>query len=117
MKSIVFAWFLVFMAGVNSCIGNLLLKRSRTNTCDSSLVSSFFSPWFLFGLFFYGVNVFLFAKSLDKLDVSVAYPALAGTGFALLAFTAKWIFKERMSLFQWIGIVLILAGILLISKK
>ncbi|MDR1578249.1 MAG: hypothetical protein LBT86_08530 [Deltaproteobacteria bacterium] len=32
---------------------------------------------------FFGINVILFAKALDKLPVSVAYPVFAGLGFLL----------------------------------
>ncbi|MEM1170760.1 MAG: SMR family transporter [Cyanobacteria bacterium P01_H01_bin.35] len=110
------AWVLVLAAGINSCIGNLLLKRSRLGITDTNLVNLLFSPWFIGGLIFYGINVVLFAKALEKLPVSVAYPTLAGFGFALLVISAGWFFGERLGLNQYIGLGMILAGIIIMSR-
>ncbi|MBW4621483.1 MAG: hypothetical protein KME17_19250 [Cyanosarcina radialis HA8281-LM2] len=121
MNSIANPWILVFLAGINTCIGNLLLKKSRMVAIDSatdgSLVSLIFSPWFMGGLFFFGVNVIIFTKSLDKLPVSVAYPVLAGLGFALLVVSGNWIFGERLGLSQLMGVGLILIGIIIVSRS
>jgi multidrug transporter EmrE-like cation transporter len=117
MNLIANPWSLVFLAGINTCIGNLLLKKSRLVATDSSLLSLIFSPWFIGGLLFFGVNVIIFTKSLDKLPVSVAYPVLAGLGFALLAVSGNWIFGERLGWSQFIGVGLILIGIIIVSKS
>jgi len=62
------AWLLVLTAGINSCIGNLLLKKSRlVARGDEGLFDLLLSPWFIGGLLFYGINVILFAKALEKL--------------------------------------------------
>ena len=111
------AWSLVFAAAINTCIGNLLLKRSRLEATDSGLVSLLFSPWFLGGLVFYGINVILFAKALDKLPVSTAYPVFAGIGFGLIAIAGSWLFKEHLSLNHWIGLGFILAGMIIMSRS
>lgn len=111
------AWSLVLAAGVNTCIANLLLKRSRIEAIDSSLLSLLLSPWMISALIFFGINVVLFTKALDKLPVSAAYPVLAGLGFSLLAITSNWFFGERLGLNQWIGIGLILAGLIIMSRS
>lgn len=111
------AWTLIFTASVNTCIGNLLLKQSRIESSDSGLVSLLVSPWFLSGLVFYGINVVLFAKALEKLPVSTAYPVFAGIGFGLLAIAGNLFFKEHLSLNQLVGLGLILAGIIIMSRS
>jgi multidrug transporter EmrE-like cation transporter len=110
------AWGLVFAAGINTCIGNLLLKRSRLEAPDPGLLSLLFSPWLIAGLVFYAINVVLFAKALDKLPVSAAYPVLAGMGFALIAITGNYFFGERLGLNQYVGLGVILAGIIIMSR-
>jgi multidrug transporter EmrE-like cation transporter len=110
-------WILVFAAGINTCIGNLLLKRSRIEVTHPGLVSLLLSPWFISGLVFYGINVVLFAKALDILPVSAAYPVLAGMGFALIAISASWFFGERLGLGQWVGLGMILVGIIMMSRS
>jgi multidrug transporter EmrE-like cation transporter len=51
MKVNLDAWVLVFIAGINTCIGNLFLKKSRLVATDPSLFSLLFSPWFIGGAF------------------------------------------------------------------
>jgi len=79
------SWLLVIAAGVNSCIGNLLLKQSQCTRNADGLVGLLSSPWFVGGLVFYGVNVILFAKALEHLPMSSAYSVLASVAFALVA--------------------------------
>ena len=109
-------WLLVLAAGLNSCVGNLLLKKSRLVATSPGLLPLLFSPWFIGGLFFYAVNVVLFAKALDKLPVSIAYPALAASGFALLVFSAAWIYGERLGANQVVGLAAVLIGIWLLAR-
>lgn len=111
------AWSLVFVAAINTCIGSLLLKRSRLEATDPGLLSLLLSPWFISGLVFYGINVVLFAKALEKLPVSAAYPVLAGMGFGLIAIFSSWLFREHLGLSQWVGLSMILAGIIIASRS
>ena len=114
MSAVTLAWLLVFLAGVNSTIGNLMLKQSRSVPGDTFLYS-LLDPWFVGGLFFYGLNVVLFAKSLDYLPVSIAYPVLAGSGFILLVVLSRLLFAESVTILQIFGILAILGGIFLVS--
>lgn len=117
MTPVQFSWMLVLAAGVNSCIGNLLLKQSRLANHESGLGALLFSPWFIGGLAFYGINVILFAKALDHLPVSSAYPVLACAGFALLGVASYWLFRERLGAMQIVGMVLIVAGIFFLAAR
>lgn len=110
-------WFLVLMAGINTCIANLMVKQSRLVAPDSSLASLLLSPWLIGGLVFLGINVVLYGKALDRLPVSVAYPVLTGFGFGLLTIFSYWFFGERLAINQWFGVVFIFAGIILISRS
>jgi multidrug transporter EmrE-like cation transporter len=110
-------WNLVFVAAINACIGNLLLKQSRLKVPDPGLLSLLLSPWFMGGLVFYSINVVIFAKALDKLPVSVAYPVLVGLAFSLLVVTGNWFFGERLGLNQYLGLGIIMAGIIVLSRS
>ncbi|MDZ8077969.1 MAG: SMR family transporter [Nostoc sp. DcaGUA01] len=110
-------WSFVVAASINTCIGNLLLKRSRLEAPDPGLVSLLLSPWFISGLVFYSINVVLFGKALDKLPVSTAYPVFAGLGFGLIAITGSWFFGERLGLNQYLGLGIILIGIIVMSRS
>ena len=110
-------WTLVLLAGTLNCAGNLLLKQSRLQAGGSSLSELLLSPWFLGGLGCYGINVIVFAMALDRLPISVAYPVLAGLGFLLIAILAKWLFGETVAPIQWLGVGLILIGIILATRS
>lgn len=106
----------VLAAGMSSCIGNILLKWSRTSLpADARLPDEFLSIGFIGGLAFYGINLVLYAKSLDYMEVSVAYPVLAGTGSAALAVASYYLFGEPFHLHKWVGLGLILAGIIFLT--
>ncbi|WEX91694.1 SMR family transporter (plasmid) [Sinorhizobium garamanticum] len=108
---------LVFAAGLNSCIGNILLKWSRASLpAHAGLSDTFLSPGFAGGLAFYGINVVLFAKALDSMEVSVAYPILAGSGFAMLMVASRYIFGEPFHLHKWIGLAFVLVGIIFLAR-
>lgn len=92
------AWLLVFAAGINSCIGNLLLKKARMGG-ETGLLAMLLNPYFLGGMCFYGVNVVLFGKALERLPVSSAYPVLAATGFALLIVAAGFVLRLLAGVF------------------
>ena len=95
-----------------------MLKKSQLEVSpDDGFFALLVSPWFLGGLAFYGVNVVLFAKALEKLAVSAAYPVLAGSGFALLVLSAAWLYGERLSTTQYLGIGAILLGVLLLARN
>jgi multidrug transporter EmrE-like cation transporter len=98
-------------------IGSLLLKKSRLVIGPSApLAEQYLSPWFLAGLAFYALNVVVFAKALERLPVSAAYPVLAASGFALLAVVSTAVFGERLGLVQYAGLVVTLAGIAMIAR-
>jgi multidrug transporter EmrE-like cation transporter len=107
---------LIVLASFSSCIGNLLLKASRAGvTPDQGFILQLLTPSFFGGLMFYAINVVLFAKALDRVPVSVAYPILATGGFALLAIASAWLLGERLTGLQGLGLVVALLGISLLA--
>jgi undecaprenyl phosphate-alpha-L-ara4N flippase subunit ArnE len=111
------AWIFLLLAAVNSAIGNLMLKQSRIKVEGDDFISLLLQPWFIGGLTFYGINVILFAKSLDVLKVSVAYPVLAAGGFTLLIITSQFFFGEELTVKQYVGVVVVLVGVFLLARQ
>ena len=108
-------WFIVlFAAAINSFAG-IMLKQARVVTGEIPIWELVFSPWFFMACLCYFANVFLFAKSLDHLPVSLVYPAYAGMGFALIAVAGNLLFGEKLGMGQWIGVSLIFCGIVAAS--
>lgn len=109
------AWILVATAGVLSTFGNLCLKKASLESGSSTFIGMIFQPYFIGGMFFYGINVILFATALKYLPVSKAYPVLAAIGFSSLSILAAILFRESLTTTNYIGITVILIGIILVA--
>ena len=70
----------------------------------------------LLGLGCFAANVVFYAFALQKLPISVAYPIMVTTGFAIIVIVAGSMLKERLSAVQWVGVAAILIGVTLVAK-
>lgn len=78
-------------------------------------IGMIFQPYFIGGMLFYGLNVILFASALRHLDVSKAYPVLAAIGFSTLSILAAIVFRENLSIINYVGLLVIVVGISLVA--
>ncbi len=62
------------------------------------------------------VGFFLWEGLLSKFDLSYLYP-FDGLNRVLLMFAASFFLKEKMTLNLWVGVSLICAGVLLVSRS
>ncbi len=115
IESITSAWIFVAVAGLFSTAGNLCLKKASNIAGGGDFISMALQPYFIGGLFFYGLNVILFASALKHLDVSKAYPVLAAIGFSTLSIVAAIVFREQLSITNYVGLLVIIIGITLVS--
>ena len=110
------AWVLLGIAAAVNATAGILLKQGRVEAEGAPIFQMAFSPWFLAACLCYLCNVFLFAKTLDYLPVSLVYPAYAGAGFAMIAVAGNMLFNEELGFNQWVGVALIFAGIVAASR-
>ncbi len=76
------------------------------------------SNWVLVvGLVCFAVNVAFYTYALSGIKISVAYPVMVGGGFAIIAVVAWRAMGESLSPLQWAGIVMILLGVLLVTRE
>lgn len=71
----------------------------------------------LFGLFCYVSSVAGYLVLLSKTDISIAYPVVTGLAYGAIVAVSFFIFKEPFSLVKWLGLGLILGGVLLVGVK
>lgn len=108
------SWILLIFAATLNAIANLLIKRSTMQGLQG--VEQLLSPFFIFGVLLFAANIIFYAKALQGLSVNIAYPALVGVG-ALFVLIGSYVWlKETINLVQIIGFVLIIVGVILISK-
>lgn len=80
------------------------------------LVKMATSPLIITGLTFYAVAAVLWMIVLSKVNLSYAYPFL-GLTFVGMLFLTKFIFHEDISLWRWIGALLIFIGVLISARQ
>ncbi|MBI1730867.1 EamA family transporter [Candidatus Acetothermia bacterium] len=69
----------------------------------------------LSGILFGLIAAISWLSALPKVQLSYAYPILSLT-FVLVALLSALVFKEEISLMQWLGIAVIIFGIYLVSR-
>jgi multidrug transporter EmrE-like cation transporter len=71
--------------------------------------------WFIVGLVLYAVSVVNWLVVLDRLPFSVAYP-LMSIGYIFTLALGMMLFKEPLSLTRMLGVAVIIAGVILITR-
>ena len=108
-----FFYVLIIAASICSAFGNIYIKKSQSSI---NFLSSLFSLDFFMGITFYCLNLILFAFSLKYINVSKAYPILAGLGFVFLIILSNLILSEKLNILNYFGFTLVIIGIYFIAK-
>jgi drug/metabolite transporter (DMT)-like permease len=74
-----------------------------------------FNVPFWLALVAYGTSLVVWIIGLSRVPVSQAYPVLS-VGYVIAALAAWTLLGETMSLSRWLGIVVIMSGVWLISR-
>jgi drug/metabolite transporter (DMT)-like permease len=104
---------LVVLATILGSLGPIYLKRSAE---DFSLnPKKLFKNRNLFiGLIFYAIGTVLFIAALRGGELSVLYPLIA-TSYIWISFLSIKMLKEKMNIYKWAGIFIIIIGITFIG--
>ncbi len=70
----------------------------------------------LAGMVCYVVSLGVWIVGLSRVEVSIAYPMLS-MGYVVNALMAWWLFGEALGPMRWVGLLLILAGVLVIARS
>lgn len=74
-------------------------------------------PWTLAGLTLFGVSFFFMAGALSRADLTFAYPMMSAIVYLLLAVISCTMFNERLTPARISAMLLILAGISILSRN
>lgn len=101
-----FYWFLFTLCVAAELFGTACLKASR----------GFTQPWPIAGVAVgYGLAFYLLARVLNHLPVGIVYACWSGLGTVGIALIGVYLFKEMMQPAAWLGIGLVVAGIVVLS--
>lgn len=121
-----FIWFILTLA--LSLSGQVLLKKgvmaelagatpSMTEFLRDHLVSLCLSRYALAGVTLCGLGVICWLYVLSRFEIARALPILGGLSYVALFFIGRFVLREPMSWVNLGGILLIIAGLYLVSLK
>ena len=125
MKGADFLW--VICGVLLNAVAQLLLKAGASSTGPiligapgTALARSALDlaqhPAILGGLACYAVSVVVWIVALSRVDVSIAYPMLS-IGYVVNALLASWLFGEDVNAQRWLGIGVIVVGVVLVARS
>lgn len=102
-----------------NAFANILIKSSSIGDSGSiSLFQKLLNPFFVGGLAFFGIALIGYRFVLGKgLKLSLAYPVFTSSGFIIVLIASAILFKERLTLTQWLGILFIIIGVWLTAAN
>jgi multidrug transporter EmrE-like cation transporter len=114
---------MIFVVALNVC-GHVFLKVGMNQVGQVGAqpfvkfaLSSIRNPFVLLGLAGYVSSVTGYIIVLSKTQLSVAYPILMSSGYALVVLVSFLWLKEPFSFLKWMGLFCIIVGVALISIK
>jgi multidrug transporter EmrE-like cation transporter len=81
----------------------------------TNLVRAIFTPYVLLGLALYAISSGFWLVVLSSWNLSYAYPMIA-TNYLLVVLLSRLFFKESVLPAQWVGIVLMVGGLILVAS-
>ncbi len=112
---------MLFFAIFAAVVGQVLMKMglNQVGSISGVNVSAFFSmvfnPLVFSGIASYGIGFIAYLFALTKLDQSFAYPMFA-LGYVLVPVFNWVVMHEPFSVTRLIGIFVVIAGVILISR-
>lgn len=100
---------MIILASLFSCAGQLCQKQAAQGEGRRHLLI-----WLGLSVVMLGLGMLVWLWVLQNVEVSIAYPMLS-LNFIFITLAAHWIWKERISLHHWLGLVLIMSGIVMLG--
>ncbi|MCJ7444963.1 MAG: SMR family transporter [Methanotrichaceae archaeon] len=121
-----FALTLLFICIFAAALGQIVLKQGsfgidKINDIDDLLkletfINIFTNKYIILGLVLYGSAFILWMAAMSTLDISFMYPMIS-LAYIITAAMAFIFFGENVSGMRWLGIILVVAGCLLIGRS
>jgi len=111
-------WIVFVIYAFVSSVGLYLIKTGTGSTSfelNNGLIAFQLSPRLLLGLAVYACSFLLSIYVLSKMKLTVFYPAGTGAILVVTCILGYFFLQEHIGLWQIGGMVLILAGIVLIN--
>ena len=114
------AWLLVLLVAVLQSSANIMLRMGIDraggfNLSLSGLPGLIAQPLFDVGFLLYGLSALIWFRAISVAPLNVAYPLLVSLSFIIVTSGAALLLNEHLATLKIAGLVVIIAGILLVS--
>ena len=102
------AYLSLFIAIALGVLGQLAVKAGAQKA--SSNLDQFSHSMTMVGVLIYGIAAIFYVVALKKIPLSIAFPSVA-LSYIVLAIVANYLWNEPLGWRQWLGLLLIVAGV------
>jgi len=115
------AYVFLGLALTLNAFANVLIKYSMSRHPQPILpvhgaLASFLTWPYLIGLFCFAANLGCYSMALRTLKISMAYPLMVSLGYLVILLFGWFLFGERLTAVQYVGIGVILLGVWLVVR-
>jgi drug/metabolite transporter (DMT)-like permease len=103
---------------VSLAVGQMLFKigmKDKVIDSVSAMIKITLTPFVFSGLVLYAFTAMLWLYILSKVPISRAYPIQA-LAYPLVLILAKVVFNESITISRWVGIGIIVVGIIVVAQ-
>jgi uncharacterized membrane protein len=110
-------WICASVVVLSNLFGNFCLKRGMPPELEgpASYITVLFRPWVSLGVGLLILWLLSRMALLSWADLSYVLP-VTSIGYALVALAGRVLLQEQITVQRWAGIVLIMAGVALVSR-
>ena len=117
---------LILTASLTSVLGQYLLKAATLShgsiqggsflAIMTQMMNLLFIPQVLAGISAYGIGLLAYFIALSRIPISIVSPSLA-LAYVLTVIMGKVVFNEVIPITRYFGVVLVVAGVMLVIKE
>jgi len=105
-----FGFFFIIITILLQVATNILFKSAAMSLKSFNLVNILTNELYILSIFFYFLRSIVWQLVLKDFDLNFAF-LLRSSSFAILLFVSHYYFKEEISIFNIIGVFMIMIGV------
>ena len=114
-------WIILILGIISNASASILVKIAimspRSFPSINEPINALCNWPFWLGILFYGLAFLLYAAVLGRLPLNIAHPLLTAGAITAVAVCSAVFFKEPFYWTTWLGILLVIFGVILITFR
>lgn len=106
----------ILAVNILTCAGQLAQKQAASGEPKRGSQRRHALVWLGVSLLCLGAAMLLWLAVLQRVPVGIAYPMLS-LNFILVTLAARWLWHETITARQWLGIALIVLGVIFVGHS